>query len=93
MNFTALQTLYTLAQCTLDLSGYDCNRCIQIAIQTLPGCCGGKLGGRVLYPSCFARFEVYLFCQGGNTSGSPPLLVPPPSDLETVQKGNAHFFS
>ena len=88
-NFTVLQTLYTLAQCTPDLSGFDCNRCLQIAIQTLPNCCGGKQGGRVLYPSCIVRFEVYPFYQKGNTSA--PTLGPPPPSPGTETKGKVQL--
>ncbi|GLT69650.1 hypothetical protein SLA2020_417860 [Shorea laevis] len=79
-NFTVLQTLYTLVQCTADLSGSDCNRCLQIAIANLPDCCGGKQGARVLFPSCNLRFEVYPFYQ----SLAP---VPPPPGSETTPKG------
>ena len=88
-NFTAFQTLYTLAQCTPDLSGNDCNRCLQTAIQSLPFCCGGKQGGRVLYPSCIVRFEVYSFYQKGNTSA--PTLGPPPPSPGTETKGKVQL--
>jgi hypothetical protein len=97
-NFTALQTLYTLGQCTPDLSGSDCNSCLQRAIASLPGCCGGKQGGRVLFPSCNVRFEVYPFYQSSNTSAptpsTPPVLVPPPPGSETTSKGRvfSHLF-
>ena len=90
-NFTVLQTLYTLAQCTPDLSGFDCNRCLQIAIQTLPNCCGGKQGGRVLYPSCIARFELYKFYQGNATSALVP--SPPSPGSETTSKGKLQLLS
>ena len=84
-NFTELQNVYTLAQCTPDLSGYDCNRCLQSAIQNLPS---EKQGGRVLFPSCIARFEIYPFYLTGNTSAPPPMLVPPPP----TPKGKAFFY-
>jgi hypothetical protein len=89
-NFTALQTLYSLAQCTAELSGSDCRSCLQIAIAYLPVCCGGKQGARVLFPSCNVRFEVYPFYQSSNTSAptpSTPPLVPPPPGSVTTSKG------
>ena len=90
-NFTAFQTLYSLAQCTSDLSGNDCNTCLQIAISNIPGCCGGKQGGRVLYPSCIVWFEVYPYYQKGNTS-APTLSPPPPSPgTETASKGKVQL--
>ncbi|KAK6264897.1 hypothetical protein SCA6_020331 [Theobroma cacao] len=58
-NFTSFQTLYTLAQCTPDLSVSDCDTCLQTAIAYLPSCCFGRPGGRVLFPSCNVRYEFY----------------------------------
>ncbi|XP_075665945.1 putative cysteine-rich receptor-like protein kinase 9 [Castanea sativa] len=83
-NFTALQNVYTLAQCTPDLSGYDCNSCLDLAIQYLPS---GKQGGRVLFTSCIARFESYEFYLTSNTSAPTPMPVPPPP----TPKGKVFF--
>ncbi|KAK9936144.1 hypothetical protein M0R45_013004 [Rubus argutus] len=87
-NFTGLISLYSLGQCTQDLSSFDCNTCLRGAIAQLPGCCGGKLGGRVLYPSCTVRFEVYPFYHQNLTSATAPapaaLPLPPPT---SVSKG------
>jgi hypothetical protein len=80
--FTVSQTLYTLVQCTPDLSGYDCNRCLQIAMTNLPGCCSGKTMARVLFPSCYLWYDVYPFYLTVNTSAptpNPALVPPPPS--------------
>ncbi|KAB1206632.1 Cysteine-rich receptor-like protein kinase 25 [Morella rubra] len=75
-NFTARQTLYSLAQCTPDISSSDCNSCLQKAIANVPGCCSGKQGGRVLFPSCNIRHEVYLFYETGNLSSPTPTPRP-----------------
>ncbi|KAM7465176.1 hypothetical protein LguiB_012738 [Lonicera macranthoides] len=82
-NFTSLQRLYGLVQCTQDLSDEDCNRCLRIAINNLPTCCTRKQGGRVLTPSCNVRYEIYPFYRELATTPPPvPLLVPtPPSSL------------
>ncbi|KAI6704424.1 hypothetical protein NL676_007386, partial [Syzygium grande] len=45
-NFTSLQQLYTLAQCTPDLTASDCNTCLRAAIAGLPR--KSKVGGRSL---------------------------------------------
>ncbi|KAF2303640.1 hypothetical protein GH714_020479 [Hevea brasiliensis] len=58
-NFTMFQKIYTLAQCTPDLSGFDCLRCFQFAILTLS--LQGQQGGRILLPSCNIRYENYPF--------------------------------
>ena len=38
-NFTGSQTLYSLVQCTLDLSTSDCSKCLAGAIGALSLCC------------------------------------------------------
>ncbi|KAF8030198.1 hypothetical protein BT93_E2592 [Corymbia citriodora subsp. variegata] len=75
-NFTSLQKLYTLAQCTPDLSKLDCNTCLRSMIPVLPQ---GKQGGRIFTPSCNVRFEMYLFY---NNSALPP---PPPPPVTTSE--------
>ncbi|KAB2603226.1 cysteine-rich repeat secretory protein 38-like [Pyrus ussuriensis x Pyrus communis] len=52
-------TLYGLAQCTRDLSGVDCKKCLDSAIGELPNCCNAKRGGRAVGGSCNVRFELY----------------------------------
>jgi len=72
------QTLYSLVQCTPDLSVSDCYKCLRVAIGTLPSCCDGRQGGRVLLPSCNIRFEVYPFYSFTPASPAfPPLPLPP----------------
>ncbi|KAK7402019.1 hypothetical protein VNO78_13954 [Psophocarpus tetragonolobus] len=53
--------IYGLTQCTRDLSGRDCNKCLHDAIRGLPNCCDGKEGGRVVGGSCNVRYEIYPF--------------------------------
>ncbi|XP_054792600.1 cysteine-rich repeat secretory protein 38-like [Prosopis cineraria] len=55
------KTLYGLTQCTRDLSGNDCKKCLDDAISELPNCCDGKQGGRVVGGSCNFRYEIYPF--------------------------------
>ncbi|KDP20809.1 hypothetical protein JCGZ_21280 [Jatropha curcas] len=68
-NVTGFQSLYTLAQCTSDLSASDCNICFTNAVSSLP------LGrrGRVLTPSCYIRYELYPFY---NETGFQPEVSP-----------------
>ncbi|KAG2687602.1 hypothetical protein I3760_09G059300 [Carya illinoinensis] len=88
-NFTRSQKLYTLAQCTPDLSLHDCNRCLQIAIASLQSCCGGKQGGRALFPSCHVRFDVHPFYQAVKKSAPTPTpaFLPPFSLPARKSKG------
>ncbi|XP_058754080.1 cysteine-rich receptor-like protein kinase 25 [Vicia villosa] len=74
---SGFQTLYSLAQCTDDLSSQDCSSCLSAAIGYLPECCDGKQGGRVLFPSCNIRYELYPFYT--NITPSPPPSASPAS--------------
>ncbi|KAI5444733.1 hypothetical protein KIW84_013126 [Lathyrus oleraceus] len=69
------ETLYCLAQCTPDLSPNDCRTCLNSAIEELPLCCNGKVGGRYLYPSCNVRYELYPFYRSNDVT-SPNDLAP-----------------
>ncbi|XP_030968024.1 cysteine-rich receptor-like protein kinase 10 [Quercus lobata] len=79
VNFTVLQTMYSLVQCTPDLSSFDCNRCLREAIKNVPTCCSGKQGGRVMYPSCTIRYEVSPFYQ--IKAVAPPVPAPGPTPI------------
>nr|XP_027187266.1 cysteine-rich receptor-like protein kinase 25 [Cicer arietinum] len=65
------QNLYTLAQCTPDLSSNDCRSCLNKVIRELP-CCDGNLGGRIIYPSCNVRYELYPFYRTTNSDALFP---------------------
>ena len=64
-----IDTLYTLGQCTTDLSSHDCNTCLQVAIQNISSCCYIGRGQRLLSQSCYFRFELYPFYEGTADSG------------------------
>lgn len=87
-NINGFQNLYNLVQCTPDLSGEDCGTCLTEAIGSLPECCDGKLGGRVLFPSCNIRYEVYPF-YSQNTSSLPPAASPPASPPPPRRSGKS----
>ncbi|XVE87859.1 hypothetical protein DITRI_Ditri19aG0022100 [Diplodiscus trichospermus] len=74
------QTVYALVQCSPDLSEQECGDCLTEAKQGIGGCCLGKMGCRVLRPSCFLRFEANPFYQTPIPLPSPPPSpTPPPS--------------
>ena len=77
-NFSAFQSLYSLAQCTPDISSIDCNMCLGEAVGLFPICCTGKQGGRVLSPSCNVRYETYQF-YNIKAAAPPPAQILPPS--------------
>ncbi|KAL3740621.1 hypothetical protein ACJRO7_021829 [Eucalyptus globulus] len=77
-DISSSKRLYTLAQCTPDLTSAECKACLQGAIKNLPI---DKEGGRVLAPSC-NRFELYQFYNETVFHGAPalaPTLAPPPA--------------
>ncbi|XP_058725202.1 cysteine-rich receptor-like protein kinase 10 isoform X2 [Vicia villosa] len=78
------EVIYGLVQCTPDLSENDCSSCLVENLQQIPGCCKGKIGGRVVRPSCNMRFETsYLFYEP--RASPPPPPSPPPN---TTGKSN-----
>lgn len=58
---STFSTLYALVQCTRDLSPIDCAQCLAIAIGNFPNFCRNRKGCRVLYSSCYVRYELYPF--------------------------------
>lgn len=57
--------IYSLVQCTPDISASDCAKCLNGAFSVIASW-GGTQGARVLLPSCNLRYEVYSFY------GEPP---------------------
>nr|XP_027062937.1 cysteine-rich receptor-like protein kinase 10 [Coffea arabica] len=88
-NFSAFQTLYALTQCTPDISVDDCKGCLESAIRTnLTLCCAIRVGGRVIFPSCNIRYELYGFYNSAFPA-PPPMTnlhsftgAPPPSSTK-----------
>ncbi|KAJ9566206.1 hypothetical protein OSB04_002172 [Centaurea solstitialis] len=76
-----LTTIYGLMQCTPDLSEDQCYDCLNWAMQQIPNCCDNKRGGRVVYPSCYLRYEDYRFFND-TISLAPPSLPPLPTLTE-----------
>ncbi|RDX73416.1 Cysteine-rich receptor-like protein kinase 10, partial [Mucuna pruriens] len=89
------QKLYCLAQCTPDLSPQDCRSCLDSLINgDLPQCCAGRQGGRVLYPNCLIRFEIYPFYRIASASTPTPTPTPaaglvPAAKSEENKKGRS----
>ncbi|EES17896.1 cysteine-rich receptor-like protein kinase 10 [Sorghum bicolor] len=78
--------IYSLAQCTPDMTAADCRTCLGTIIRTFtPTYFTGKHGGRVLGVRCNFRFETYQFFSGRPLlqllapPGPPPSPSPQPS--------------
>ncbi|KAI8525195.1 hypothetical protein RHMOL_Rhmol13G0210200 [Rhododendron molle] len=90
VNYSSLVTLYGLAQCTPDISGFDCNTCLWACISTLPSCCDASQGAIVRFPSCNVRYETYPFYDASFGAAPPPptaVLRPPRSTSTTSSPG------
>ncbi|PWA51958.1 gnk2-like domain-containing protein [Artemisia annua] len=60
--YNGAERVFGLMQCTQDLSGSDCDRCLRTHVSRLVNeLCGGKAGGRLSTPSCNIRYERYPF--------------------------------
>ncbi|XP_027155828.1 cysteine-rich receptor-like protein kinase 10 [Coffea eugenioides] len=86
-NFSSFQRLYTLAQCTPDLSSFDCMACLSNAVSNLPSCCYNRQGGRVVYPSCNVRYELYRFYNIVTAASNLPPLLPWSTPSSSKEKG------
>ncbi|XP_041028267.1 cysteine-rich receptor-like protein kinase 10 isoform X1 [Juglans microcarpa x Juglans regia] len=85
VEFTDSQTLYSLLQCTPDLTDSDCFRCFQSAIGTLPMCCDRKQRGGVLLPSCVVRYDMSPFYTITAASPTRPPLAPGGSKTSSLK--------
>lgn len=57
VNISGFKKLYGMVQCTPDLSPLDCSNCLDAAVDYIPSCPLGEVGGSVLTPSCNVRYQ------------------------------------
>ncbi|XP_047316258.1 cysteine-rich receptor-like protein kinase 25 isoform X2 [Impatiens glandulifera] len=85
-NYSVVQTLYAMGQCTPDISIAECTTCLQDAISSIPNCCQGSSGVRILLPSCNIRYEKFLFY---NDTAFPPPPSPKAAAPPTISNGTS----
>ncbi|XP_031095412.1 cysteine-rich receptor-like protein kinase 25 [Ipomoea triloba] len=85
-NYTAFERIYSLGQCTPDISNLDCESCLRAAI----GQRRSSLGATILFPSCIVRYGVTPFYTSTAASAPPPAAVPtpPPPPPPATGEGN-----
>ncbi|KAK1364829.1 hypothetical protein POM88_040390 [Heracleum sosnowskyi] len=76
---TADETIYGLVQCTPDLNPSQCKNCLVRSFGYLRNCCNGKVGGRVVMPSCNFRYEIGRFYDEPHEAAVAP--PPPPKPI------------
>ncbi|CAI9760050.1 unnamed protein product [Fraxinus pennsylvanica] len=79
---TAFMKLYTLVQCTPDLSSEDCYTCLENATSNLPSCCEYAQGVTIISPSCNIRYEIYPFYNAPTVPAPAPVLAPAPNNKQ-----------
>jgi hypothetical protein len=73
------QTLYTLVQCTPDLSDGDCSTCLKNIFQNeIPWSCLASPEGKILYPSCYMMFGLSQFYNNNDEPEALEQVNPPP---------------
>ncbi|RID78321.1 hypothetical protein BRARA_A01164, partial [Brassica rapa] len=86
-------TVYALAQCIPDLSKSDCRICLSQIFAGVPTCCDGKSGGWWNNPSCYFRFENYLFFDLSVVSEEKQPLSPPKNDTKIINGSKTLVFA
>ncbi|RHN82103.1 putative Gnk2-like domain-containing protein [Medicago truncatula] len=75
-----LQPIYTLAQCTPDLSDTDCRACLQNIFQNeIPWSSLASPEGKILYPSCYMMFGLSQFYNNDDEPEMFGQVSPPPT--------------
>ncbi|KAJ6333715.1 hypothetical protein OIU77_009568 [Salix suchowensis] len=83
-----LETVYAIVQCTPDLSEGQCSSCLLELFRLIPNCCNGnvkgKIGVRLITPSCNLRWEIGKFFNGTLEILSPPSLPAPSQGMTLI---------
>ncbi|KAM7255081.1 hypothetical protein ACFE04_020322 [Oxalis oulophora] len=92
-NFTLdFHTIYSLVQCTPDLTVDQCTSCLVQATGEIESCCYGSDGARVLKGSCSVRFETDWQFFGSSAystpSSTPATKLTPPTESSGSKKTN-----
>ncbi|XP_030528979.1 cysteine-rich receptor-like protein kinase 10 [Rhodamnia argentea] len=83
----ASQRRYGLEQCSRDINGSQCGYCLAQLTTYIGKCCEGKMGWRILTPSCNLRYEDYLFYRQQAASPQPVPSATPPSSTDKGKGG------
>ncbi|CAM0879080.1 unnamed protein product [Alopecurus aequalis] len=86
----ASPTLYSLAQCTPDLSKGDCLACLKRLVGSVNATNSVRMGGRIFVLRCNIRFEAFMFFDDKNMTRIPfssPLSVAPAPAPSSAGKG------
>ncbi|KAK6283636.1 hypothetical protein POUND7_002588 [Theobroma cacao] len=88
-----LQKVYAAVQCTPDMDEQNCTACLNHGKQEFLNCCYGRIGCRVLRPTCILRYESDPFYNQTLVPlpSSPPSPTPPgPTSPPTPRGGKGN---
>ncbi|KAF0929324.1 hypothetical protein E2562_019907, partial [Oryza meyeriana var. granulata] len=86
----SIPTLYSLTQCTPDLSAGDCLACLLRLIAMMNSTTSVRLGGRILLLRCNFRFEAFVFYAGESTLRvRPPGATPAPDPMAPTNRNKS----
>ncbi|KAF8017698.1 hypothetical protein BT93_H2787 [Corymbia citriodora subsp. variegata] len=85
VNLKDNRTIYSMLQCSPDLSPDECRRCFYNAIDAYVKCCREKPGVTAYKPSCIFRWDLYPFLE---LNPSPPSSSSPPASAPSAPGGN-----
>ncbi|XP_024437039.1 cysteine-rich receptor-like protein kinase 44 isoform X2 [Populus trichocarpa] len=90
-----VETVYAIVQCTPDLSEGQCSSCLLDLFRMITNCCDGnvkgKIGAKLIRPSCNLRWEIGKFFNGTLEilpSPPPPQISSPTSLPAPAQAGD-----
>lgn len=72
-NLTNLSMLYTLAECSPDISSNDCKSCLQATIGNMSELCNLKASCNLMCPNCNMRYDIHPYGDAVITSGLSPV--------------------
>ncbi|KAI3937809.1 hypothetical protein MKW92_017807, partial [Papaver armeniacum] len=75
-NITNHTKVYGFVECAADIPSRKCVRCLLGARSKLSNCSDGKIGGRIVRPSCNIRYEIYPFLQSMNAPSPSSRNIP-----------------
>jgi hypothetical protein len=88
-----VETVYAIVQCTPDLSEGQCSSCLLDLFRMITNCCDGnvkgKIGAKLIRPSCNLRWEIGKFFNGTLEilPSPPPPQISSPTSLPAPAQG------
>ncbi|KAJ1295820.1 hypothetical protein BS78_01G252200 [Paspalum vaginatum] len=86
---TTFPTVYSMAQCTPDLSATDCLVCLQGLLGMVNSTMALRMGGRIQVIRCYFRYEAYVFYNGEPMLRVGPSSVKAPGPTPAEHKSKA----